>query len=269
MEHDVLIMGNSRGKSHYNTYLIDSLCHVSSFNIGCGFYPVNIELMKFHLYEEHNVKPKVIVFDVNGGTFWSINDVRHQHQSEQFFPLVYDSTMRDDLRKVGYGFMELWFPLYRFLGYQQVIKNGLLEALRLKHYVSMPAYKGFRAEEGDWNGTNFHEMEPGPVDFDKESLSLFESFLGQCYHDSIQVVLVFSPIYFEAKDVMLGLDEYKEWLGSFSEKYGFPFWDYMESLPLSRDTSFFCNASHMNPVATDVFTKVFCEDLKTLPVSPQ
>lgn len=261
MENDVLIIGNSRGKSHYNTYLIDSLLKVSSFDIGCGFYPVNIELMKYHLYREHNKKPGIIIFDVNGGTFWSIDNICHQHQSEQFFPLVYDSLMRKELKSVGYGFKELYIPLYRFLGYQQVIKNGLLEAMHIKHYISFPAYKGFRAEDGGWDGTNFDKMEPGYVDFDKYSCSLFEDFLAQCYADSIKVVLVYSPMYYEATSKMLGLDAFKTWLSSFTDKYGFPFLDYMDSLPLSRDTGNFCNASHMNPTATDEFTTILCEDL--------
>ena len=128
----------------------------------------------------------------------------------------------------------------------------------------MPAYKGFRAENGPWDGTNFEKMEPGPIDFDPYSRSLFEDFLAQCHADSVQTVIVFSPMYEQAKRVMLGLDEFKDWLGSFEEKYGFPFLDYMDCLPLSKDTGNFVNASHMNPVATDEFTKVFCKDLDSL-----
>ena len=261
MDHDILVMGNSGAKAHFNTRLIDSLCHASSFNIGMGMYPINVELMKYRLYRAHNQKPEILVINVDGGTFWSISDVRQRHQSEQFFPLVYDRQMRKELKQVGYGFKELCIPLYRFWGYQQVIKNGLFEALHLKHYVSEPAYKGFRAEEGPWDGTNFEKMEPVPVDFDPFSRSLFEDFLAQCHADSVQVVIVFSPMYDRAKNVMLGLDEFKAWLGSFEEKYGFPFLDYMDCLPLSKDTGNFVNATHMNPTATDAFTTVFCEDL--------
>ena len=65
-----------------------------------------------------------------------MQDIRHQHESEQFFPLVYDKSMRKALRVAGYGFLELNVPLYRFFGYQQVIKNGLLEALSGVHSVT-------------------------------------------------------------------------------------------------------------------------------------
>ena len=144
-----------------------------------------------------------------------------------------------------------------------MIKNGLLESLHIKHYVSMPAYKGFRAEKGDWDGTHFNEMEPEPVDFDKYSRSLFEVFLEQCHADSVQVVLVFSPMYKDAESKLLGLNELRSWLDGFNEQYGFPFLDYMFTLPISQDTSNFCNASHMNPIATDEFTKVLCNELNS------
>ena len=266
MDHDVLIVGNSGAKAHYNTYLIDSLCHVSSFNIGAGFYPINIELMKYHLYEEHNHKPKLIILNLDGGTLWSLTDIRQQHQSEQFFPLVYDPLMRKELKKIGYGFKELFIPLYRFWGYQMVIKNGLFEALHLKHYVSMPAYKGFRAEEGKWDGTNFNNMSPGPIDFDPYSRSLLEQFMEQCHRDSIKVVTVFSPMYYEAPKKMLGLEEYRDWLNGLSDKYGSVFLDYMSSLPISLDTNNFCNASHMNSTATAEFTQILCHDLNHMGV---
>ena len=64
MENDILIMGNSRGKSHFNPAIIDSLSHKSSFCIGIGGYPINAQVMKYHLYREHNWKPRLIIHNV-------------------------------------------------------------------------------------------------------------------------------------------------------------------------------------------------------------
>ena len=43
MDRDLLIMGNSRGKAHYDPRVLDSLLHTDSFCIGVGGYPFNIE----------------------------------------------------------------------------------------------------------------------------------------------------------------------------------------------------------------------------------
>ena len=263
MEHDILIMGNSRGKSHFDTALIDSLTGRSSFCIGIGGYPFNVQLAKYRLYQAHNRKPALIIQNVDHGTFVMRRDVRHQHQSEQFFPLVYDRVGRKELKKMGYGLLELDVPLYRFLGYQQVIKNGLLEVLHVKHYVSFPAYKGFRAERGKWDGSVLAQMEASPVVLDGQAKSLFEEFLDQCVADSIRVVLVYSPLYVGAQEKMTDLDKAKGYFQEQADRRGFVYLDYTEC-DICRDTSNFCVSVHMNPAATKEFTGMLCRDLDSL-----
>ena len=260
LDSEVLIMGNSRGKSHYDTYLIDSLANTDSFCIGCGGYPLNVQLLKYRLYREHNEKPDIIIQELDYGTPRVVNDVRHQHQSEQFFPLIYDRAGRRELRKVGYGICELNLPLYRMYGYQQVIKNGLLEFLGLKHYVSRPAYKGHRPEEGDWDGTELQIMEPSPVSLSAEGKALLQEYLSECRADSIQVVLVYSPMYSGAKEKLPGLDEVRQYFIEIAQQYGCTYLDYLDH-PICEDTCNFCVSVHMNPDATQQFTRQLMKDL--------
>lgn len=261
MENDILIMGNSRGKSHFNPSIIDSLSHSSSFCIGIGGYPIDAQVMKYHLYREHNRKPRLIIQNVDYATVTTIDDIRHQHQSEQFFPLVFDRKSRKELKKLGYGFFELYVPLYRFFGYQQVIKNGLLEILGLKHYVSRPAYKGFRAEEGAWDGAELAAMDRHKVEMSDKGKEILESYLSACRADSIDVVLVNSPMYVGVKGKLLGLDEARAYFEQLAEEYQCIYLDFVDDYPISQDTSNFCVSVHMNPVATDVFTRELCDSL--------
>jgi hypothetical protein len=263
MENDILIMGNSRGKSHFDTRVIDSLSRKSSFNISIGGYPINVQLLKYHLYREHNRKPDLILQNIDYMTIQVMRDIRNQHESEQFFPLVYDKEIRNKLREAGYGFLELNVPLYRFFGYQQVIKNGLLEALHLKHYASRPSYRGFLPEKGRWNGTELRRMTPKPIDLSDEGKALWEDFLAQCLADSIQVVLVNTPMYVEAQQKLLGYDDAREFFETVAKKYGFLYLDYSD-LPVCRDSSNFCVSVHMNSRAAQQFTKTLTEDLDSL-----
>ena len=263
MENDILIMGNSRGKSHFDTHVIDSLTKKQSFNISIGGYPINTQRLKYQLYREHNRKPDLIIQNIDYLTIKVMQDIRHQHDSEQFFPLVYDKTMRRALREAGYGFLELNVPLYRFFGYQQVIKNGLLEALHLKHYASRPSYKGFLPEKGRWNGTELKRMKPKPIDLSEEGKALWEDFLAQCLADSIQVVLVNTPMYVEAQQKLLGYDGAREYFETVAQKYGFLYLDYSDT-PVCQDSINFCVSVHMSSRATQQFTKTLIEDLDSL-----
>ena len=264
MDRDLLVMGNSRGKSHYDVRILDSLLHTDSFCIGIGGYPFNVQLLKYNLYREHNRKPRVIVQDIDPGTVVNFfPDVRHQHQSEQFFPLVYDRAMRRELKRVGYGFLDLNLPMYRFFGYQQVIKNGLMEALHLKHYVSSPAYKGHRPEDGEWDGTELRRMEVQEISIDESRRALFETHLARCREDSIQVVLVYSPMYAGAREKMHGLDEARACFSELARRFGCVYLDYLDD-PICRDSTNFCVAVHMNPKATAAFTRRLAHDLDSL-----
>ncbi|MBR5176953.1 MAG: hypothetical protein IKW89_13665 [Bacteroidales bacterium] len=264
MDHDLLVMGNSRGKSHYDLRILDSLLHTDSFCIGIGGYPFNVQLLKYNLYREHNRKPKVIVQDIDPATVFNLfPDVRHQHQSEQFFPLVYDREMRRELKRVGYGSGDLNLPMYRFFGYQQVIKNGLLEALHLKHYVSSPAYKGHRPEDGKWDGTELRKKKIEEIVMDESRKAMFEAYLNRCKEDSIQVVLVYSPMYFEAREKMKGLDSARACFSEMARRYGCIYLDYLDD-PICRDSANFCVSVHMNPGATAAFARRLGRDLDSL-----
>ena len=263
MDHDLLIMGNSRGKSHYDPRILDSLLHTDSFCLGVGGYPFNVQLLKYNLYREHNRKPAVIVQDIDPSTvFNTFPDVRHQHQSEQFFPLVYDRGMRKELKRVGYGFMDLNIPMYRFFGYQQVIKNGLLEALHLKHHVSLPAYKGHRPESGKWDGTVLREMEPQEIVINESGKAMFESYLARCRADSIRVVLVYSPMYEGAREKMHGLDEARACFAEMAQRYDCVYLDYLDD-PVCRDSTNFCVSVHLNPASTAAFTRRVARDIES------
>ena len=264
MDNDILIMGNSRGKSHFDTHVIDSVSGKQSFNLGIGGYPVNAQLLKYRLYRAQNRKPALIIQNADYMTIRVMSDIRHQHESEQFFPLVYDKVMRKELRESGYGFLELNWPLYRFFGYQQVIKNGLMEALHIKHY-SRPSYKGFLPEKGQWNGSELARMKPEQVVLSEEGKALFEDYLAQCRADSIQVVLVNSPLYAGAREKLLGYDDARVYFEQVAEEYGCLYLDYTDT-PVCYDTTQFVVSVHLNERAAREFSETLMEDLKSLKI---
>ena len=50
---DVIILGNSRGLSHFEPWTIDSICGTKTYCLGLGGYPINVELLKYHCYLLH------------------------------------------------------------------------------------------------------------------------------------------------------------------------------------------------------------------------
>lgn len=264
LENEVLIMGNSRGFSHFNPRIIDSVCHVNSYDLGLGGYPINAQISEYQCYKAHNRTPKIIIQQVDFMTLNMEYDIRHQHDSERFFPTVYDKFMRKELRQLGYGFWELYCPLFRFNGYQKVIKDGLLEFLHIRHYVERPAYKGFSPEKGKWNGKNAAAMDSISSMMNEDAIALFEDYLLECKNDGVYVLLVNTPVYSQTIKKVKKLDMVNDYFDSIAQKFGFKYLNYTENYPLCDDTLNFCVSVHMNPEATDRFSTDFANDLNSL-----
>lgn len=264
MRQDILYMGNSRGFSHFNPRIIDSICGVSSYSLGLGGYPINAQIAEYHCYKAHNGTPKMIVQQVDFVTLSMMHDIRHQHDSERFFPTVYDPTMRKELKKLGYGFMELYCPTYRYFGYQKVIKDGLLEFLKVKHYVERPAYKGFSPERGKWDGTNVAAMDSIMGILDDEAITLFEEYLAECKEDGVYVLMVNTPVYAPTTNKVKNMDQVNRYFENVAQKLGYMYLNYTKNYDLCNDTLNFCVSVHMNPKATDRFSCDFANDLLSL-----
>lgn len=264
MNCDVLYIGNSRGFSHFNPRIIDSICRVNSYSLGLGGYPINAQIATYHCYKTHNGTPRLIVQQVDFVTLNIMQDIRHQHDSERFFPTVYDPFMRKELKNMGYGFMELYCPIYRYFGYQKVIKDGLLEFLKVKHYIERPAYKGFSPEKGKWDGTNVAAMDSITSDLDKEAITLFENYLDECKKDGVYVLLVNSPVYAPTTKKVKNMEEVNNYFKSVAQKFGYKYLNYTENYDLCNDTLNFCVSVHLNPKATDKFSTDFAHDLDSL-----
>lgn len=258
---DVIILGNSRGLSHFEPWTIDSICGTDTYCLGLGGYPINVELLKYYCYQLHNKKPRCIIQQIDYMTMRML-DAPHQHQSEQFLPLIYDGGMHDELLRVGYTWKDLYIPLYRYWGYQQVIKNGLLEALGVKHYVSDPSHMGHHYERGAWNGTELARMDTIVAEMDTTAMYLFEQYMQACCDDSIKVVLVNSPTYIGATNKTKGLEQVNAYFDSIATAYNTVYWNYTENYELCNDTSNFCVSVHMNPEATHEFSVDFARELK-------
>ncbi len=264
MNCDVLYMGNSRGFSHFNPRIIDSICRVSSYSLGLGGYPINAQIATYHCYKTHNGTPKLIVQQVDFMTLKVFHDIRRHHDSERFFPTVYDSTMRKELKDLGYGFMELYCPLYRYFGYQKVIKDGLLEFLHVRHYIERPAYKGFSPEKGVWNGTNVALIDSLEGSLNKDAIMVFESYLDECKKDNVFVLLVNSPVYASTTKKVKNMDEVNRYFEDVAQRFGYKYLNYTENYDLCDDTLNFCVSVHLNHEATDRYSSDFAHDLDSL-----
>lgn len=250
---DLLIMGNSRALSHFEPWTIDSICGTTSYNIGIGAYAITVEDFKYNWYRLYNKKPDRIVMQVDQFTLRN-DSAPHRHQSEQFLPLIYDRRFHDEMRRVGYGWMDLHCPLYRYWGYQMVIKNGLFEYLGIKHYVTEPSRRGLHYETAEWDGTELAAMDTLDAMENISGKEYFEGFMQKCTDEGVNVLLVNSPIYAAANLKTKRLDALDAYYDSIAKVHNTEYWNYNDGYELCNDTSNFVVSMHMNPSAAHRFS---------------
>ena len=258
---DIVIMGNSRGFSHFEPWTIDSICNTSSYCLGLGGYSITVQDLKYHYYCLYNKKPKYIIQQIDYYTLRN-DSAPHQHESEQYLPMIYDSRIHDEFLRVGYTHLDVYCALYRYFGYQMVIKNGLLEFLGLKHYVRNPSRRGHHYEEGEWDGSELAKMDTIHAQFNPKGKAYFERYMRECAEDGVKVILVNSPTYIGANNKTTGLDEVNAYFDSIASVYNTVYWNYNEGYEMCNDTTNFCVSVHMNPQATHQFSIDFANDLK-------
>ena len=258
---DIVIMGNSRGFSHFEPWTIDSICNTTSYCLGLGGYSITVQDLKYHYYRLYNKKPKYIIQQVDYYTLRN-DSAPHQHESEQFLPIIYDSRIHDEFLRVGYTNLDIYCPLYRYWGYQMVIKNGLLEFLGVKHYVRDPSRRGHHYEKGEWDGSELARMDTIHAQFNLKGKAYFEQYMRERAEEGIKVILVNSPTYIGANNKTTGLDKVNTYFDSIASVYNTVYWNYNEGYEMCSDTANFCVSVHMNPQATHQFSIDFANDLK-------
>lgn len=259
---DIVILGTSRALEHYDPYIIDSITGLQSYNLGMGGYSVNVELMKYRYYLHYNTQPKYIIYDVDQ-LLLMIDNVVHQHQSEQFLPLFYDGAAREDMRQLGYSWVDEYIPMARYWGYYVQNKRGIFECLNIKHYCDYPSYKGHHPDPDPWSPSRLHYSDTIPSRVDIEAKAIFLNFVQKCHEDSVQLIFVTSPVYYAYVDMSPEWNQYIAWYDSITKANNIPYLNYMTH-KICHDSTMFNAGVHLTPTGTKLWSGILSNDLINL-----
>ncbi|GHV59395.1 hypothetical protein FACS1894182_13450 [Bacteroidia bacterium] len=243
--------------------ILDSVLNVNSYNIGINAYGFDMQYVQYKIFEKYNKVPRLIIQNVDYiSTLFGRKDAYHKHQ---FLPYLQEDLLKRKLKTLGLSDWELYFPAFQYHSDLLSIYRGWIEFLGIKHYAGAE-YKGYVGTEIPWNGAELEKIlskDSLVSSTDPEIIQLFDSFLSDCKSKNIQVILVFTPIYFKAAEFIKNKEEVMDIFRCFSQKYDIPFLDYSRD-SLCYDTAYFYNAWHLNKEATELFSLQLANDIKAL-----
>jgi hypothetical protein len=259
---DVFIMGGSDAAQHISTAIVDSVFNCNSFNFGATGHTF---LMQHAFYTNFmkNVNyayPKMVI-QVMGPQLW----VRRKdlYNYKLFLPYVNNPNFSVYTKQYeGLNWADYHLPFVRYSGELDILKIGLSEFLNARHYPS-DLYKGYLSHNRAWDDRELDQLKanyPTRMEVDKDVMMLFENYIKDLQSKNVKVVLIQSPLYIEAQQLIVNVDSVFNLYQQFADKNGIPFYNYSkDSLAYKRDN--FNDCFHLNkPFAEDfahrVLTKI-------------
>lgn len=256
LKSDLWILGSSRAWNHYNPKILDSLLNVSSYNLGCNAQFIYLDLQCYEIAREYNPKPKRILLDL---TWQSLTMDISPISRYNYMPYIYKRKFRNIIKKNNNITLSyLYIPYYRYISEQKA-------DLWFENY-SENEYKGFKKKHLHW-GTDMIVLDTVHYYCEKDAINLLYNFLKECKKDSISVIIIHSPFYYEGFEQIPNHNQMIELFQGIAENNGVPFLDYSNS-SICYDTMNFYNAMHLNARGSDLFSKQLAHDLDSLGLIP-
>lgn len=250
---DLLILGNSRAWCQYSPHILDSVLGTNSYNIGLDGSAFNRQKARYDIYRHYQKKkPKYVIQNVE---FFTLGGYTVGYEREQFMPYLMYPYYRSRIKQEEpFSYGELYIPMYRYY------KNNVYDDYFKFDYIIK---KGYLGADLAWDDNKLKSTDPYIADIDTTLLQLFTDYIEELQNDSIVPILVAAPVYKGAIDVVLNIGDINNMYRQIATRYDIPFLDYSE-IPLTKDTAYFYNATHMNKQGAELFSIQLAHDLDSL-----
>ncbi len=260
---DLVVLGSSRAWCGYNTFILDSLLHCNSYNLGLDGHNFDMQLVRYETYCRYNSKPKMVIINTDYlSTLGILSDERYER--EQFFPYICDNTLISAVKDVkDISIVDRMIPLCRYFGYRDDIEAGIQAFFGKTEFADGGMYKGYRGNDYAWNVAPL-PMAGTPIaeSCDMDIARKMNLFVEQARKEGEKVVFVKSPVFepfYQVSDVHTSDSVFT----AIATMCSVPILNYY-SCDISFDSSNFYNYTHLNKKGSELFTMKLCHDLDSL-----
>jgi len=190
---DIIILGNSRAKVHFDSKIIEDKTQLSCYNLGLDGAGLLMQQTKLNSYLLYNKKPKIIIQNIDILSFNPNNEIAFK---ETFLPYIDKSEIYNPLSKIDSNlWKDKYLPLYKYHSYPSYFLLGFASFFNLAPPL-YSKYRGYEAREIDWIGSNLKANEniikDEQYNYDFSILKKIEKF---CDKNGILLILVITPQY--------------------------------------------------------------------------
>ncbi len=264
---DVVVIGSSRAWCGYNTYILDSLLHCNSYNLGVDGHNFEMQNIRYSTYRRFNKRPKVLIVNADYvSTLGVTADPRYER--EQFFPYIWDDSLISAVRRMkDISFGDRYMPLLRYFGYRNELEDGISSFFGETVFDDGGIYKGYRGNDYLWQPKEQlnKDSQIGVCEVsDLKKAEELGTFVREACEEGVKVVLVKSPVcssFYQISDTHVSDSVFE----GIADRCQVAVLNYYMS-DVSKDSTNFYNYTHLNKKGSELFTRELCHDLDSLGV---
>ena len=239
---DIIILGSSRATHHYIPQIIEDSLKLSCYN--CGEEGNGIVLAYGRMKMLTNrYKPKLIIYEITPGYDYGTN-----HDNKKFLGYLRPYYYKHEIRGIFDDFDDKWSPL-KMKSYMYQNTMRLLPDL-IDNIVFRDNKKGYEPLNGTLSNYKL-PLSDKKIKVDSLRLSYVERFIVDLQEQNIPLLFVISPYFGSNSDIA----KYEPAI-ALCEKYGVPFFNFINYPDIVEQSEYFQDLSHMNHKGAMAYTNM-------------
>lgn len=257
---ELAIFGSSRAFIQINPEILENNLKLKTYNFGLNGSKFKMQFYRFKLYLNNNVKPKIVVWNLDTFSFSHIDSVFQPNQYAPF--MLWNFKLYSTIKEYkDTHFLDFILPLYRYRNqkyWNDQIKRSKKEKLNKEGFFRN---NGFKSYDREWN-VNWNKLKYKPSNFSQTDYLLLDQLIKLCQKNNIQLIFILSPEYHKGQAYMTNRQQIISQYRSIIIKYNLPFIDYSQD-SISNQKKYFYNTTHMNYKGANAFSLKLAKDLKS------
>lgn len=245
---DILILGSSRAKHHYDSKLIEEITGLNTYNTGRDgnyiFYQTAV--LKSTLMRH---SPKQIILDFTG----SFRNLQEDYDRLSTL-LPYYST-HEELRDI----IQHKSPFVKYKLLSQIFPYNSLLTTIIAGNIGLgnsDNYKGYEPLTGEWTGELETIETKKHYRIDENKYQVFEELIKLSKNHDIPLLVVYSPVFYKY-DIDYSIEVCRE----ICEKHNIKFIDFSKNPEFLENQALFKDQTHLNETGAEIFTQKILEIL--------
>lgn len=245
---DVLVVGSSRAKYHYNPVILEDSTGFTAYNTGVDGNGVILFYMQL-LNITERYRPKYIIYDFQAPFDLAIND------NSKY--LSWEKPFYGENPRVDSVFVDIdWRNKYKFISKSFMHNSRLLQYVSDALHPLQNGIKGYFPLSGTVTPGQFERTPQTPLQLDSVKYKYLNKYCQLCKEKGIGLVFVISPSYFGNN----GEADNRQ-IQEIARKWDVPFIDFTNHKSFTGQGNLFVDTAHMNGDGADLFTRVLLDSL--------